>query len=109
MPPLPPDTAEAAPALFVYTEDTRQTVRFAAPLGPLDPSDRPPPGANRPFPWTQPGALQGDDDPPPSGELETEVERDYPDVRLSKSSRPIPLDRRTENCVVFFATDTKRQ
>ncbi len=69
MPPLPPETAEAAPALILYTEDMRQTL---------------------------PGALQGDEEPPQSGELVTEVEKDYPDVRMSKSSRPIPEDRRVE-------------
>ncbi len=96
MPPLPPETADAAPALFVFTEDSWPTVRFAAPLGPLVPSDRPLEDTNLPLPWTLPGALQGDDEPPPSGEPEIEVERDYPDVRLSRSSRPIPLAGRVE-------------
>ena len=82
MPPLPPETAEAAPALILYTEDMRQTL---------------------------PGALQGDEEPPQSGELATEVEKDYPDVRMSKSSRPIPEDRRVEKfCLLCHQVRNQR-
>ena len=62
MPPLPPDTADAAPALIVYTEDSWPSERIAAPLGPLVPTERPLDDTNLPLPWTLPGALQGDEE-----------------------------------------------
>ncbi len=70
-------------------------VRIAAPLGPLVPTERPLDDTNLPLPWRQPGALQGDD------EQDDEVEKDYPDVRLSRNSRLVPEGQReTKFCML---------
>ena len=103
MPPLPPDAADAAPALVVYTEDSWPRVRIEAPLGPLVPTERPVDDTNLPLPWTLPGALQGDEELPPSGEPDEEVEKNYPDVRLSRNSRLVPQGYREEKlCMLCY-------
>ncbi len=95
MPPLPPDATDAAPALVVFTEASWPRVRFAPPLGPLVPTERPLVDPNLPLHWQQPGALQGDDD------QDDEVEKDYPDVRLSRNSRLVPEGQReTKFCML---------
>ena len=65
-------------------------MRFAATLGPLVPTESPLVDTNLPLPWNQPGALQGDDEP------DDEVEKDYPDVRLSRDSRLVPEGQREQ-------------